>query len=148
MASNPLVSQGVLNRLRGSVGFPNFPVLNVTAPYLGKEGIGLALQGETTTYIQTMTGAVTSPEPFQMVQLTIALLKTQFLANQFKIQMETLSTIGPCIVKADSSALGDYSLINCSIQSVEALKFSGETADFMVTIGGYYNINSSLWGAN
>lgn len=148
MATNPLTSQGSLNRLRGSVGVVNFPLLNVTASFLGKEGIGLALQGETTTYIPTMVGAVTSPDPYQMVQLSIHLLKTQFVSNAYKQQMETLSLIGNLIVKTDSAALGDYNLINCAIQSVEGLKFNGEDAGFMVSVGGYYNINSSLWGAN
>ena len=41
MAGNPLIDQGVLNRIRGSVQWADFPGLNVTAPFLDREGINL-----------------------------------------------------------------------------------------------------------
>ena len=88
--TNPLVSQGSLNRLRASVVWPDNPTLNVTASYLGKEGVSLALDGEATTFINTLVGAVTSPEPYQMITLTIHLLKTQGLASLYKSQQEKI----------------------------------------------------------
>ena len=60
MANNPLIPQGTVNRLRGSVIWNDFPQLNVTAPYLGTDGIGFSLDGESTVFLPTMTGAVTS----------------------------------------------------------------------------------------
>lgn len=146
MASNPLIDQGTLNRLIASVVWDNNPGLNVTAPYLGKEGIRLALEGETTTFINTMTGAVTSPEPYQTTSLTINLLKTQNLAAVYKAQMELLATIGQCTIYPDATTLPTYSLINCAIQSVRELNFSGEDAGWVVNIKGYYLCNSALWG--
>lgn len=145
MAFNPLVSQGTLNRLRASVNILDFPELNVTAPFLGKEAIRLALEGDTTTYIPTMTGAVTSGEPYQMCSVTIHLLKTQSISDLYKRQMETLSVIGDIVVTPDSSALSPYPILNSSIRSVQELNFSGEDAGYAVTLGGYYLINSELW---
>lgn len=46
MATNPLIPQGTLNRVRASVVWPSFPNLNVTASYLGRMGIRLSLDGE------------------------------------------------------------------------------------------------------
>ncbi len=142
---NPLVAQGSLNKLRASVTWPGNPTLNVTAPYLGKEGIRLALQGESVLYMPTMTGAVTSQEPYMMVECVINLLKSQALANLYKQQMETNALLGDGTVRPDSVSLGIYALTNCSIKSVRELDFSGEHALFAVTIGGYYNINSVLF---
>lgn len=143
--TNPLIAQGTLNRLRGSVVWEGFPALNVTAPFLGKEGIRLALEGEATTFINTMTGAVTSPEPYMTVSMTLNLLKTQQLGNLYKAQMELSSLLGAGTVRSDSAILSPYSLINCSIQSVRELDFSGADAGYVVNVKGYYNINQALW---
>ena len=143
--ANPLIAQGTLNRLRGSVIWNNFPALNVTAPYLHKEGIRLALEGEATVYIDTMTGGVTSPEPYQRVSLTIALLKTQPLAAAYKAQKELSTLLGPGIVRGDSAALPPYQLTNCAIRNIRELVFNGEDAAWAIIIGGYYQINSSLF---
>jgi len=143
--ANPLIDQGTLNRIRGSVTWDNFPTLNVTAPYLGEEGIGLTLDGETTVFIPTMTGATTSPEPYMMCTLTMALLKTQPLSAAYKQQMETLSQLGNCTVRPDAKALGVYPLINCAIQGVGPLRFNGKDAGWGAICRGYYLINSSLF---
>lgn len=143
--ANPLVDQGTLNRVIGSIVWQNFSSLNVTAPFLNREGIRLALDGDATRFLPTMTGAVTSPEPYQMVTLTINLLKTQGLAAQYKRQMETQTVLGDCVVRPDTKALPPYDLVNCALESVRELSFSGEDAGFSVTVRGYYNINSSLF---
>lgn len=143
--SNPLVAQGTLNRLRGSVIWANFPVLNVTAPFLHKEGIKLALEGEATLFIDTMTGGVTSPEPYQHISVTMVLLKTQSLAGLYKAQMELSSLLGDGVVRPDSAALPPYQVTNAAIKSVRELSFNGEDAAWAVVVGGYYNINSSLF---
>jgi len=145
--ANPLVEQGSLNRLRASVTWPDNPSLNVTASFLGKEGVGLALEGDSVTYLPTLTGAVTSPEPYQMISCTIHLLKTQGLANLYKSQMESDAIIGNGVVRADTKSLGAYDIVNCSIASVRELDFSGADAGFAVTIRGYYRINDTLWNA-
>jgi hypothetical protein len=142
---NPLVDQGVLNRIRASVVLNEHPELNVTASFLAKEGIRLSLDGEATTYVPALTGAVPSPEPYQMITLEIALLKTQFLSNDWKTQMEDNSRIGDLTVYPDAKQLGVYPLTNCSIKGVTPLSFNGEVAAWVVTVGGYYIINNDLF---
>lgn len=144
--ANPLISQGNLNRLRGSVVFPDNPTLNITAPYLGKAGIRLAFEGESVVYLPTLTGAVTSPEPYMMISLSMNLLKSQPLSNAYKAKMESDSSMGAGTVRTDSTSLSVYELINLSISSVRELNLNGEDADFIVTLKGYYSINSSLFG--
>lgn len=145
MAGNPLVEQGTLNRLRGSVIWPSFPALNVTAPYLGKEGIGLSLEGEATGMLPTMTGVVTSPEVYMMIGLTINLLKTQNLSNLYKAKMELDALLRDGTVRPDAKELSPYQILNCSIQSVRELNFSGNDAGYGITVKGYYVINNNLW---
>jgi hypothetical protein len=125
----------------------NFPQLNITSSFLGKEGIRLSLDGESTIYIPTMTGAVTSPEPYQMASVTAHLLKTQNLASVYKGQVESASLIGDLTVVPDASTLPSYPIINCSIASVQELNFSGDDAGWVVMLRGYYLINSSLFAS-
>ena len=145
--ANPLVAQGTLNRLRASVVWVNYPQLNVTASYLGQNGIRLSLDGVATTFLPTMTGAVTSPEPYMMMSMQIHLLKTQQLADLYKQQMERDAKLGDGTIWPDVTAGGisNYQIINTAIESVTDLSFAGTDASFMVTIRGYYLTNSSLW---
>ena len=144
---NPLIAQGSLNRIKASVVWANFSDLNVTAPYLGAGGIRLGLDGGTTVFLPTMTGAVTSPEPYQMITLSMALLKTQQLGDLYKQQMEIDARIGNGVVYPDVQAGGinSYQLINCAIESVRELNLAGTDATFEVSVRGYYLVNSSLF---
>lgn len=143
--ANPLVAQGTLSRLRASVIWTDFPQLNVTAPYLGKEGVRLSLEGQATGFIDTMTGAVTSPEPYMAVTLTMNLLKTQALSGAYKAQMEQSTLLGDCTVRPDALTLPPYDLTNCALEGVRELNFSGQDAGWAVTIKGYYLINAALF---
>tara|TARA_B100001105_G_C22258848_1_gene385827 strand:- start:227 stop:670 length:444 start_codon:yes stop_codon:yes gene_type:complete len=145
--ANPLIAQGTLNRLRGSVTITDLPELNVTAPFLGKEGILMSFEGNSTVYIDTMTGAVTSPEPYLRATVVVNLLKTQQISNLYKLQMEADSNIGDMIIRTDAASLSDYQFTNCSIMSVQELSFNGQTAGYAVSLGGIYYINSSLFNA-
>jgi hypothetical protein len=145
MAANPLVSQGVLNRLRASVTWNSFPSLNVTPSFLNREGIRLAFEGNATQFLPTQTGAVTSPEPYQMISLTINLLKTQGLSQLYEAQRQSASVIGNGVVRPDTTTLAPYDIYNCGIMNVRELAFSGEDAGYSVSISGYILLNSSLW---
>jgi len=146
MANNPLIAQGTLSKLRGSVIISAFPALNVTAPYLGKAGIRLSLQGGTTIYLPQMTGAVTSQEPYMQVEVTMSLLKSQSLSDTYKQQMELSSLLGDVTVRPDTVTLGVYQFYNCSIMDVgPEISFAGDDAAFPIKIGGLYNINSAMW---
>lgn len=146
MAGNPLIEQGTLNRIRGSVTWTNFPGLNVTAPFLDKDGINLRKEGEASMQHGTMTGLVQSPEPYMPVSVVIALLKTQSLSESYKAQMQANSVLGPGTVYPDvSEGLSPYALYNMSIQSVGELLFNGTTPIFAVTCRGYWIVNNSLF---
>lgn len=142
---NPLIDQGTLNRLKASVTWDNFPNLNVSASYLGREGIRLALQGVASKAIETMTGLVQSPEAYQLCEIRMNLIKAQPLADAYKAQQELNSLLGNCTVRPDASPLSPYPILNCSIMNVEPLDFSGESEAYRVICSGYYLINSSLW---
>ena len=145
MAANPLVDQGTLNRIRGSLVLAAFPNLNVTAAFLGKAGISVGLQGESTLFIPTMTGAVTSPEPYMIATVTINLLKTQQLATLYKQRMELDARVGDVQIIPDATNFPNYDFFNAAISSVREMSMAGEDAGFVVSMQGYYNVNSNLW---
>lgn len=145
MATSPFVQQGTLNRLRGSVVYASNQTLNVTAPYLSKEGISIAFEGDAGMLIPTLTGGVTSPEPYQIATVTINLVKSQALANVYKEQFETNVNVGDVSVIADSATLTDYELQNCVLKGIRDITFDGNQAGFVVTLQGIYQVNSALW---
>src|ERR1035437_271361 len=136
--SNPNIPQGTLNRIRASVIFPLYPYLTVTSPFLGKRGITLSFQGDSTVYIDTMTGAVTSPEPYLRVVMTVHMVKSQPFSQMFKTQLELLTLLGPAFVRPDAPAMQPYNFQNGAIVSPGDQHFSGAAADFPVRIGGVY----------
>lgn len=143
--ANPLIAQGTLNRLRASVNVPLYPQLNVTASFLGKSGITLLPEGDTTTFLPQMTGVVTSSEPYQAVTVGIELLKTQFLSDLYKQQQELDARIGDIIVRPDTRTLSRWYLYNCAIQNVGQLSFAGDSAAYGITLKGFWVINQNLW---
>jgi hypothetical protein len=147
MAGNPLVPQGILNRVSASVVWTNFPQLNVTAPYLDKDGISLRMTSKISTRHPTMTGVVQSPEPYVEVELVIAMLRTQALANAYKIQWEAYSVLADGVVYPDVpvNGIGQFQLENMSIDGVGDLLFNGTTPMFGVSLGGFYLVNSQLF---
>ena len=145
MAGNPLINQGTLNRLRGSVVYASNATLNITAPYLAKEAISIAFDGDAGLLILTLTGGVTSPEPYQMATVTLHLLKSQSLADVYKTQIQTNVNVGDISIITDSAALSDYALVNCILKGVRDVTFDGVQPGFVVTLAGIYNVNSSLF---
>ena len=145
MATSPFVQQGTLNRLRGSVVFASNQTLNVTAPYLAKEGISIAFEGDAGLLIPTLTVGVTSPEPYQVATVTINLVKSQALANIYKQQFEANVNVGDVSVIADSATLSDYEIQNCVLKGIRDITMDGNQAGFVVTLSGIYQVNSQLW---
>lgn len=144
---NPQVPQGTLNRVKAAIYWVDFPQLNITAPYLGKAGVSLSFDGEATTFINTMAGQVQSPEPYQPIVLTANLLKTQALAALYEAQRVENTFMGDGQVYPDTNlgGIGIYQLSNCAIRNIRELAFAGEDAGYVITFGGYYNINNSLF---
>lgn len=143
--TNPLITQGTLNRLVGSIQFVDFPKLNVTASYLGKEGIGLRRMTDAMEFIDTMTGGVTSPAPYQKFELTIHLLRTQNVASLFEQQLLTNTVIGNLVVRTDAVIHPPYPLTNCGLMTVDPYKIDGTDPSYNIMIVGYYYINNALW---
>lgn len=143
---NPNVPQGTLNRLLASVSWTQHPELNVTAPFLNNGGITFSRDGEATVFLPTQTGVVTSANPFQMVTVQLPLLKTQGLAAQYEKQLQSASLIGPGVVRPDvSEGIGAFDILNCAIETIRELNFSGGDAGYNVIIKGYMNVNNGLW---
>jgi hypothetical protein len=143
--ANPNIQLGQLNRLIASVTWNSFPQLNVSASFLNRAGIILAFEGDATRILPAMAGTVLSPEPYQMVTVTVNLLKTQSLAQAYEAQRQTSTPLGNGTIRPDATTLAPYQLINMAIEGVRELAFSGEDAGYAVTCRGYYLINSSLW---
>jgi hypothetical protein len=143
---NPLVDQGTLNRVVASVIWASFPQLNVTPPYLGRDGIRLALEGNATDYFGTMTGAVPSPAPYQIMTVTLNLVKSQPLSDLYKRQFEDTTLIGFGTIRPDTkTGLGIYQINNSVLESVREMSYAGEEPQFVVTVKGYYLINAALF---
>ena len=143
--STTLVQQGTLNRLRASAVFADKSALNVTAPDLSKEGISLAFEGPTGRLEPTMTGGVTSPEPYQMATATMHILRTQSLSALYKAQIETNVNVGDLSIIPDASTLPNYDLSNCILESVNEMTFDGNQPGFTVRVRGIYYINAALY---
>jgi hypothetical protein len=143
--SNPQVKQGHLNRIAQSIVVQQFPSLLITGSFLGRRGIRWDPEGKAVDRIPTMTGAVNSPQPYQMVTVTANLLKSQNLALLWRAQMELLAVIGPVLVTTDATNFLPYQLVDASIITAPPLDFAGTDADYNVVIEGTYYINSQLF---
>ena len=143
--SNPQVNQGSLNRLLASVVFSDVPYLSVTSPFLGKEGISVGFEGDASMLLPTMTGGVPSPEPYQIANVTMHLLRTTVLGAAYKLQMETNTTLGSMNVISDTITLPPYQLDTCVLKSVQEITFDGNQPGMVVRIQGIYRINSAAF---
>ena len=146
--ANNLIQQGTLNRLLASVVYADFQQLNVTSGYLAKEAISIGFEGDTSMLIGTLTGAVTSPEPYMFGTVTIHLLRTQALGDAYKQQIETNTTMGSVTIYPDTQTLSPVQLNNCVLQSIQETAFDGNQAGLVVRLRGVYNINSTMYAAS
>lgn len=146
MAGNPLVAQGSLNRVKASVTWIDFPELNVTAAFLGRDGVSLGLEGNSTAFLPTLTGAVTSPEAYMMVGLTIHLLKPQSLCALYVTQVQASALLGNGTVRPDVTlGLQPFDIVNCAIESFREMRFNGTDDGLIVMVRGYWIVNNDLW---
>jgi|SRR5580700_2494028 hypothetical protein len=146
MALNQLLQLGQLNRLRSSIRFPNFSQLNITAPFMTKAGIRYTQSGDGVVHLPAMIGTVPSLEPYVMVEITAALLKTLGLAGAFQAQQQLNSFLGPATVRPDTtSGLGQYNLQNITIVNPREQDFAGGDAAYPLLLRGYFPINSSIY---
>lgn len=145
MATNPLIPQGTLNRVRCSVVIPSYPSLNITSPYMGQSFCSIDISGPFSDLIPTATGAVTSPEPYQLATISVGLLRTQALALQWLTQAQTTSVLGQVSIHSDTAAFPAITLSTTVINQIEPGAFDGKDPVVRLTLHGVYYLNNDLW---
>jgi hypothetical protein len=145
MAGNPQIAQGTLNRLLGSVVFLEHPELNITAPFLSQEAISITFSNDAGLLLPTMTGGVNSPEPYQMVDIAIHLIRAQSFSDLYKQQIEDDTNVGDFTVIPDSVTLSEYVIVNGIIKGQREVSFDGKQPGLLITLSGIYYVNNSLW---
>lgn len=145
--TNPLVDQGVLNRVRGTLQVNDFPNLNITASFLAREGMTLRRVTNVTDIIDTMTGFVVSPAPYQRIEVMVHMLRTQSLAAQWEAQLQLQSNIGGVVVRLDVTAgvHPPYQLSNCCIMNVDPYRIDGLDPGYVLNLVGILYVNASVW---
>jgi hypothetical protein len=143
--ANPLIQQGTLNRLLASVVYAEAPELSVINAFLGKGAISIAFEGETSQLLPTLTGAVTSPEPYMFATVTMHLVRSQFLAAAYKARIESNTTMGSVNIIPDTLTLPPFQLDTCVLMSLQEMTFDGNQAELIVKLRGVYRINSNAF---
>lgn len=141
-----LVEQGTLNRLRAHAVFAQFPSLNVTADYLGPEGIELDFQGAATDFPPALTGLVTSPAPYVPLNLRLQLLRTQGLSGAWQNQSYQTTVLGNATLHTDVSTQGVSQLRfrNVGISHLPQFRLNGRDPYYLIELFGSLIINGNL----
>ena len=143
--SNPLISGGTINRVRGNLVVNSYQNLNVTASYLGEGGMEVSREGAATTFINNMTSRTPSPEPYMPCNIVMHLVKAQTLAQQWENQLLTLSYLGGLTFYPDVTTLGPFVFRDAAIMTVMPIVVNGKSGEYGVTLSATYEINGSLW---
>ncbi|MHA1063415.1 hypothetical protein ACR9GP_05835 [Enterobacter ludwigii] len=141
---NPRIPQGVINRVRASIDFPDYPALRISASFLTPEGISVS-NGQLGEPIPSMTGVVSSPQPYTQMTITAHLQRSQSLAQLFRNQIEKNTFLNTAKLYSDSSVLGDFTLNDVQITGLDGLNMNGKNADFAVQFTGTWYINEDMW---
>jgi len=137
---------GVLNRLRDSVVYNDFPQLNVTSNFLTTEGIRLALEGNATDLLPAMVSLVSSPAPYLAASITMSIVRSSSLAALYKIQFEDTTLMGLVSIFPDTDVLNPFTINNVALESIREMAMAGMEAAIVVTARGYYNVNTGFFG--
>lgn len=143
------IDLGVLSRLSASVTFSDHPELTVTAASLAKRMINVAPEGDATKFLEVATGAVPSPEPFQMVTIRIHLVKTLSICADYQNQFNQSTLIGKATVRPDltigKGGLGPFDVVKTALMTMGEMEFNGEDPAFVVVLRGYWYVNTQMW---
>jgi hypothetical protein len=137
---------GVLNRLRASIVWSDFPQLNVTSNFLTTEGIRLALEGNATDLLPAMVSLVSSPAPYLAASLTMSIVRSSSLASLYKLQFEDTTLMGLATIFPDTDVINPFVINNVALESIREMAFAGMEAALVVTARGYYNVNTGFFG--
>jgi hypothetical protein len=138
---------GVLNRLRASVVYNDFPQLNVTSNFLTTEGIRLALEGNATDLLPAMVSLVSSPAPYLAASITMSLVRSSSLASLYKLQFEDTTLMGMVTIFPDTDVINPFIINNVALESIREMALAGMEAAIVVTARGYYNVNTGFFGS-
>lgn len=145
MANPPLIAPGPLNRVLTSVIVSSFPSLNVTAPYMGKSFARVEFEGDFVHQIETGTSVVNSPEPYVMATVTVALLRSQALAQSWVSQAQTTGILGDVTGYPDTTAFAPVTLSQVAIRHIDPGAWDGTDPVVRVVLRGVYQLNTNLW---
>ncbi len=145
MATNPMVPQGSLNKVRAHIVVPNYPTLNVSPSYMGEDMFTLDIEDDAVRQPKTATGLVNSPEPFVVATCIINLLRTQALSVQWLMQLKSNAMIGRIVAHSDSAAFTAQTVHNCSILKVQPGRMNGTNPTVDAIIRGEYFVNDDMW---
>lgn len=144
---NPNTVQGNLNRVSTHLVVASFPALSVNASFMGKSMVKVTLDSPFVQQLPTATNLVNSPEPFVMGHMTVALLRSQTLANLWITQAQVQATIGTVQIFSDSTVFSAITVLNCSITDIDPGAFDGTDPVVSVTVSGAFPVNSTMWGS-
>lgn len=145
MATNPNLIPGNLNRVRANVVVPGNTALNVPAQFQAKEGLVIAPQTAVVTQMQGLTTIVNSEEPYQLVQISIAVLKSIAISAAWIAQIQNSPTLGTVVLYPDTDQMAPFTLYNAAITNWNQISMAGLQADFTLMITGQFNTSADLW---
>ncbi len=146
MATNPMVPQGTLNRVRASVIVPNYSSLNINSSHMSKKFVTVTFDEDFADQPETAVGIVNSPKPYVMATVNVGILRTQALAASWLAQAQQDTQIGRVIVHSDTNAFPQIHVHNCSLLKSEPGPYDGMDPTVDLTIRGVFYPNNYVWG--
>ena len=143
--ANPNLIPSPLNRVRANVSIPDNANLNVTASYLGADGISVTFQGAIATQRMGLTSTINSEEPYVPTQVRISLVKSLALTGQWMTQIQNAPTLGTLTIQSDTAEFPAITLYNTVITNIADVSMAGKQAEFVITISGYWSVSNDLW---
>jgi hypothetical protein len=145
---NPLIAQGVLNKIRPHVVVPGNTALNAVASNMAKSQVVLTFEGPFVNQPETATGIVNARQPFVMAQIVVALLRPQPLAAAWVQQAQSDSVLGNVVVYSDAANFPEITLATSSITEIDPGAYDGVDPATKITIKGVFYINADMWAAS
>jgi hypothetical protein len=145
MATNPNLIPGNLNRVRANLVFPENTTLNIPAQFQAKEGLVVIPQTPVVTQMQGMTTVINSEEPYQLVQVSISVIKSLAISATWISQIQNGPTVGTMTVYPDTSAMAPFTFYNCAITNWNQISMAGLQPDFTIILQGQFNTSNDLW---
>lgn len=147
MATNPLIAQGTLNRVRCHIVVPALTALNITASYMVKNFATISFDDAFSDQIPTGTGIVNSPAPYVLASISVGLIRTQSLALAWLNQVNATAILGDVVVHSDTAAFPSITVNNASILHIQPGPYDGMDPTVQLALRGIYYTNNDLWNA-